>query len=123
MFEITRQFFFDAAHYMPHMREGHAYRQVHGHSFRVQVTLRGHPGPETGWVMDFAALDAILDEVRGELDHRLLNEIGGLSTPTLENICLWLRQRLADHLPGLARITVARDSVGQSCTLSCDPEH
>lgn len=123
MFEITRQFFFDAAHYMPHMQEGHAYRQVHGHSFRVQVTLRGNPSPGTGWVMDFAVLDALLEEVRGELDHRLLNEIGGLSTPTLENICLWLRQRLAGHLPGLARITVARDSIGQSCTLSCDPEN
>ena len=73
--------------------------------------------------MDFAVLDALLEEVRGELDHRLLNEIGGLSTPTLENICLWLRQRLAGHLPGLARITVARDSIGQSCTLSCDPEN
>jgi len=118
MFEISKQFYFDAAHFMPHMAQGHAYRQMHGHSFHVQIAIQGNPDPETGWVMDFEALDTIIAEVRSELDHRVLNEIEGLSTPTLENICAWLWRRLSSPIPGLSRITISRPSVGQSCTLT-----
>ncbi|MCK9991786.1 MAG: 6-pyruvoyltetrahydropterin/6-carboxytetrahydropterin synthase [Alphaproteobacteria bacterium] len=118
MFEISKQFYFDAAHFMPHMREGHAYRQMHGHSFHVRIAVRGEPDTQNGWIMDFEALDTLIAEIRNELDHHLLNDIDGLSIPTLENICAWLWRRLSNQLPGLARITVARESVGQSCTLS-----
>lgn len=121
MFEISKQFYFDAAHFMPHMAQGHAYRQMHGHSFHVQIAIQGNPDPETGWVMDFEALDTIIAEVRSELDHRVLNEIEGLSTPTLENICAWLWRRLSNQVPGLSRINIARPSVGQSCTLNGPP--
>lgn len=116
MIEISKQFYFDAAHYMPHMAEGHAYRQMHGHSFKAQIAIQGQPDPQTGWVMDFDALDQVIEAVRKELDHRTLNDIEGLAAPTLENICVWLWQRLANRLPGLARITLSRESVGQSCT-------
>lgn len=118
MFEISKQFYFDAAHFMPHMAQGHAYRQMHGHSFHVQIAIQGKPDPETGWVMDFEALDTLIAEVCSELDHRVLNEIEGLSTPTLENICAWLWRRLSSPIPGLSRITISRPSVGQSCTLT-----
>lgn len=121
MFEISKQFYFDAAHFMPHMREGHAYRQMHGHSFHAQISIQGKPDPQTGWVMDFDALDTLIAGVRGELDHRLLNEIDGLAAPTLENICAWLWRRLSGQVPGLARITLSRPSVGQSCTLTAAP--
>lgn len=118
MYEISKQFYFDAAHFMPHMAQGHAYRQMHGHSFHVQIAVQGNPHPQTAWVMDFEVLDTIIAEVRAELDHRLLNEIDGLATPTLENICAWLWRRLSSHVPGLSRVTISRPSVGQSCTLT-----
>ena len=121
MFEISKQFYFDAAHFMPHVTEGHAYRQMHGHSFHVQIAMQGIPDPQTGWVMDFDELDEIITGIRSELDLRLLNEIDGLGTPTLENICAWMWRRLSDRVSGLARITVARPSVGQSCTLGAQP--
>jgi len=118
MYEISKKFCFDAAHFMPHMQAGHAYRHMHGHSFHVDIAIRGTPQPQTGWIMDFEALDAVIAQVRSELDHHVLNEIEGLSAPTLENICAWLWRRLVNTLPGLTRITVARESVGQSCTLT-----
>lgn len=121
MYEISREFLFDAAHFMPHMHEGHAYRQMHGHSFQVRITVQGIPDPQTGWVMDFEALDACIADIRNKLDHQTLNEIEGLATPTLENICAWLWRHLASHAPGLARIRVARPSVGQSCVLTAPP--
>ena len=68
--------------------------------------------------MDFEELDAIIAGLRSELDHRLLNDIDGLAIPTLENICAWLWRRLANAVAGLARVTVARESVGQSCTMT-----
>lgn len=122
MIEISKQFYFDAAHFIPHMADGHAYRQMHGHSFKVQIAVQGKSQPDTGWVMDFDALDKLVAEVRSELDHRVLNEIEGLTVPTLENLCAWLWRRLAGQLPGLARVTIARESVGQRCTLSGPPD-
>jgi len=114
--EICHEFGFDAAHRFPRMPRGHKYRQVHGHSFRAEITLRGAPRPPQGFVADFAQLEKACLALRNRLDHSLLNDIAGLRNPSLENLCLWLWGRLAGKFPGLARVTVRRDSLGQSCT-------
>jgi len=114
--EICYEFGFDAAHRFPRMPRGHKYRQVHGHSFRAEITLRGAPRPPQGFVADFAQLEKACLALRNRLDHSLLNDIAGLRNPSLENLCLWLWGRLAGKFPGLARVTVRRDSLGQSCT-------
>jgi len=116
--EIGYEFGFDAAHHFPRMPRGHAYRGVHGHSFRVAVALRGAPLPPHGFVSDFARLERACAALRRRLDHALLNRIAGLSNPSLENLCAWIWRRLAPTFPGLARVTVRRDSLGQSCTYS-----
>jgi 6-pyruvoyltetrahydropterin/6-carboxytetrahydropterin synthase len=46
----------------------------------------------------------------------MLNDIAGLDKPSLENLCLWIWDRLVPRFPGLARVTVRRDSCGQSCS-------
>lgn len=112
---ITKQFSFDAAHYLPHMPEGHPNRRLHGHSFRVIVALDGTPRPDTGQIRDFGEVERVLAGVREDLDHRFLNEIDGLAAPTLENIARWLWARLRTPLPELARIEVHRDSCGEAC--------
>jgi len=114
--EICHEFGFDAAHHFPGMPRGHKYRGVHGHSFRVEVALRGTPRPPSGFVADFARLERACLALRSRLDHGLLNDIAGLKNPSLESLCLWIWQRLAAKFPGLARVTVRRDSLGQSCT-------
>jgi 6-pyruvoyltetrahydropterin/6-carboxytetrahydropterin synthase len=53
--------------------------------------------------------------VREALDHRLLNEVDGLTQPTLERVAMWLWDRLHNRLPGLAEIEVARDSCHEGC--------
>jgi 6-pyruvoyltetrahydropterin/6-carboxytetrahydropterin synthase len=50
------------------------------------------------------------------LDHGLLNEVDGLAVPTLENICLWVWQRLKPDHPALVRVTVLRPTLGETCT-------
>jgi 6-pyruvoyltetrahydropterin/6-carboxytetrahydropterin synthase len=114
--EICHEFGFDAAHRFPGMPRGHKYRGVHGHSFRVEVAVRGVPRPPAGFVSDFALLEKACRTLHGRLDHALLNDIAGLKNPSLENLCVWLWSRLARKFPGLARVTVRRDSLGQSCT-------
>lgn len=117
LFEITKAAAFDAAH---HLHQGPAdsrHRRMHGHSFRVEATLRGPAQPRTGWVEDLSALDEALRAVAAELDHSLLNDHPGLETPTLERLCAHFAARLQARFPALARIVVSRPSVGESCAL------
>ncbi|HEY1753489.1 MAG TPA: 6-carboxytetrahydropterin synthase [Caulobacteraceae bacterium] len=117
VFEITKAAAFDAAHRLPAHPEGAPYTALHGHSFRVEATLRGPARPPVGWVADLGALDAALKAAAAELDHTLLNETPGLESPTLEALCAHFAARLGDRFPGLVRITVSRPSVGESCAM------
>lgn len=117
-FEITKAATFDAAHYLPEGPEHRPYRQLHGHSFRVEASVRGAPDGTVGWVADLADLEADLRAAAGELDHGLLNDKPGLERPTLETLCGWFADRLSAHYPGLSRITVSRPTLGESCTVT-----
>jgi 6-pyruvoyltetrahydropterin/6-carboxytetrahydropterin synthase len=112
---IYKEFTFEAAHFLPSAPLGHPNSRVHGHSFRVRVTLDGEPDEKTGVVMHLDDVEAALADVREGLDHRFLNEVEGLSQPTLERIAMWLWDRLHNRLPGLAEIEIARDSCREGC--------
>ena len=116
IFEITKAAAFDAAHFLPAGPRAE-YQRLHGHSFRVEATLRGPMSGPPGWVEDLGALDEALAAIAGELDHRSLNEVAGLESPTLEHLCLHFAARLKPRFPGLARVTVSRPTVGETCAL------
>jgi 6-pyruvoyltetrahydropterin/6-carboxytetrahydropterin synthase len=112
--EITQQFGFDAAHFLEQspLRTN---RRMHGHSFYAEVTLRGEPDPEKGWVRDFTEVNAALSEIRSELDHQLLNDLEGLGAPTLENLARYIYREAKSRLPEVCRVRLSRPSSGQSC--------
>ena len=112
--EIFKEFGFEAAHRLPNVPEGHKCARLHGHSFRVEVHVRGDLDPRLGWVMDFADLKAAVKPVIAELDHYYLNEIAGLENPTSEVLARWLWARLLPALPTLTRIVVR-----ETCTSGC----
>jgi 6-pyruvoyltetrahydropterin/6-carboxytetrahydropterin synthase len=112
--EITQQFTFDAAHQLGAGADEN--RRLHGHSFYVEVTLKGEPQSQTGFLRDFGEVEAALKTVRDMLDHRLLNEVEGLGAPTLENLARFIYARARDKLPEVARVKISRPSYGQSCT-------
>jgi 6-pyruvoyltetrahydropterin/6-carboxytetrahydropterin synthase len=118
IFEITKSATFDAAHYLAQGPEHRPYRNLHGHSFRVEATVRGQAMEPVGWVADLADLEAALKGVAAELDHGLLNDKPGLERPTLEHICLYFANRLTPAFPGLSRIVVSRPTIGESCALN-----
>jgi len=115
MMEISYRFGFDAAHRFEHYPAGHPHATLHGHSFQVEVALRGEPDPRTGFVADFGEVERACTEVRSALDHRLLNDVDGLAQPSLEHLCVWIWRRLAPRFGSIARVVVGRDSCGQSC--------
>ena len=118
VFEITKAANFDAAHSLADGPPDSRYRRMHGHSFRVEASVRGPQQGPVGWVADLGSLDLALKALAGELDHGLLNEKPGLDSPTLENLCLYFAQRLKTDFPGLSRIVVSRPSIGESCSLN-----
>ena len=83
---IYKEFFFEAAHFLPSAPSGHPNARVHGHSFRARITVDGQPDEDTGIVLHFDELEAAVADARDALDHRMLNEIEGLENPTAENI-------------------------------------
>lgn len=113
--KIYKDFTFEAAHYLPSAPPGHPNSRIHGHSFRARVWVKGEPDAETGVVFHFDELSAAIADAREALDHRLLNEVEGLAAPTLERIAQWLWRRLANRVPGLASIEIARDSCHEGC--------
>jgi 6-pyruvoyltetrahydropterin/6-carboxytetrahydropterin synthase len=112
---IYRDFFFEAAHYLPSAPEGHPNSRIHGHSFRARVWIEGEPSADTGVVFHFNDLSAAMADAREALDHHLLNKVDGLSKPTLEHIAIWLWNRLDNKVPGLAQIEIHRDSCHEGC--------
>ena len=75
LIRITREFSFEMAHAL----EGYdgACRQIHGHSYRLFVTVQGNPSadpadPKCGMVMDFGILKALVNRVIiSQFDHTL----------------------------------------------------
>ena len=104
---LERDYRFEAAHSLPNVPKGHKCFRLHGHSYRVVVGVEGDVDPEIGWLLDFAAIDAIAAPIIDRLDHRTLNDLAGLDNPTSENLAFWLWRELAPRLPQLADITVA----------------
>ena len=114
---LTKSVNFEAAHHLHQGDATHPYRRLHGHSFRLDVCVEDEPDGQDHWVRDFAELAAAIGEVHAVLDHSFLNEIEGLETPTLENICAWVAVKLRPRLPNLKRVSVARPSLGEMCTV------
>ena len=108
---------FEAAHRLPRVPPGHKCVRLHGHSFRIEVAIRGPVREETGWLIDFADLEAAWKPLHEQLDHRYLNEVPGLENPTSEIIARWIWERLSRSLPGLCRITVY-----ETCDARCEYE-
>lgn len=101
---IRKQFTFEAAHVLP-WHPGKCAR-LHGHSYRLEVTLQGplqSEGPSRGMVEDFDAISRVVErEIIAELDHCSLNDL--MENPTAEVIARWIWSRLAGHFPHLDEV-------------------
>jgi 6-pyruvoyltetrahydropterin/6-carboxytetrahydropterin synthase len=98
---ITATYSFEAAHWLPHVPDGHKCKRLHGHNYKIEVAVAG-PLDERGFVIDYAELDVVVQPIIDRLDHRCLNDIPGLENPTSEILALWLRDRIKASLPAFS---------------------
>ena len=104
--KLKKIFKFDAAHRLTKLKEGAKCGNLHGHTFRVEIIVRGKVDKDRGWLIDFEDIKKIVKPYIDILDHSYLNQIDGLENPTAENICLWLWEKLKHRLPLLHEIVV-----------------
>jgi 6-pyruvoyltetrahydropterin/6-carboxytetrahydropterin synthase len=99
--ELTIEVTFCGALELPNL-EGPCQR-LHGHDYRLAVTVQGHPDGHTGAIVDFVALRrTVEEEVVSPLDHRRLNDI--VENPTAEHLVMWMWNRLKGRVPALSQI-------------------
>ena len=110
MMYVTRRTQFSAAHRLFNPTFSHEQNEevfdkcnnVHGHNYTLEVTVKGIPDPETGYVIDLKKLNRMLDEyIIDRVDHKDLNKdvdfLLGL-IPTAENILLRFWQILEPNI-------------------------
>jgi 6-pyruvoyltetrahydropterin/6-carboxytetrahydropterin synthase len=114
---LVQAFRFEAAHRLPRVPAGHKCARLHGHSFKIEVAVRGPVDEATGWLVDYADIEAAWAPLFAQVDHNYLNEVPGLENPTSELIARWVWERLARKLPELERVTVF-----ETCDARCEYE-
>ena len=105
MYYITVEDHFDAAHYLRNYRG--KCENVHGHRFKVEVTVSADTLNETGLAYDFTTLKQHLKEITSSFDHCCLNDSPPFDTinPSSENIARTVYERLITCLPAGVMLT------------------
>ncbi len=110
---VTREAHFNAAHRLHNPARSDEWNRetfglcnlpnFHGHNYVLEVTVKGTPDADTGYVIDLGVLkDLIETHIVSHVDHRNLNvDVDFLSgvMPSTENLVVAFWQRLAPHLP------------------------
>ncbi len=104
--DLFFRFDFAAARYLPNLPASHRCSRLHGHTFHVELTIRGELGDAAGWIVDFDDVDRAMVELKDALDHRQLNDIPGLENPTTERLAAWLWAHIAQRFAALYSVTV-----------------
>jgi 6-pyruvoyltetrahydropterin/6-carboxytetrahydropterin synthase len=98
---------------------GHALRgyrgkceNVHGHNYRVRVTVEGPALDSIGLLVDFTLLKQVMREIIGRLDHQFINDLDPFRAvnPSAENLAKYFYDEMQlglKNLPPGARITDA----------------
>ncbi|MGM0596646.1 MAG: 6-carboxytetrahydropterin synthase QueD [Myxococcota bacterium] len=104
--KLVKKFHFEAAHRLVNAPDGHKCRNLHGHSFKFEIEVKGKVDPERGWFMDYKDISRIAKPVVEELDHSYLNDIPGLENGTSENLAKWIWEKIDTKIKGLHRVSV-----------------
>ena len=114
MWEITKSFKFESAHTLNRVVETEGSRRIHGHSYRAEVALRGSAERGSGMVADLGSVERALKHTKDALDHRFLDDVADLGPATMENLSKWIWDHIRPQFPQLVRVTIYRDSLGES---------
>ncbi|GAB4234982.1 MAG: 6-carboxytetrahydropterin synthase QueD [Deltaproteobacteria bacterium] len=112
MYSLTVRATFSAAHRLREY-EGNCER-LHGHNWRVEVTVESPTLDSRGIALDFRGIKAALNDLLSRFDHRFLNDVPPFDgmNPSSENLARHLFEEMGKSVPAPAR--VARVTVWES---------
>lgn len=98
MFEVTVEHSFAAGHALREYKG--KCENVHGHNYRVQVTVEGERLNRIGLLVDFVELKRAVRQTCEQLDHQFINDLEPFTTlnPSAENIAKYLYERVTGTL-------------------------
>ena len=113
MYEISRDLCFSAAHQL--RGYGGKCESLHGHNWRVRVSVRAKELDHLGMVIDFKDLKGAMEKVLDRLDHHLINEVPPFDrdNPSAERIARYVAEEV-DRLLSNDRVAVHRCEVWES---------
>ena len=114
MHTIFKDFTFAAAHAI----RGHTRgcENLHGHNYRVRVHLKAERLDELGMVLDFADLKAMVQDILGPFDHRVINDIPPFDrrNTTAELLSQYVFEEVGKRLEEQERVRVTRVEVWEN---------
>jgi 6-pyruvoyltetrahydropterin/6-carboxytetrahydropterin synthase len=100
MFEVSVEQSFAAGHAL---RNYHGKcENVHGHNYKVRITVAGERLDETGLLVDFIELKRLMEAAIEYLDHRFINDLPPFDeiNPSAENIAKYFYNRVSRGIDG-----------------------
>ena len=118
MFEVSVDRTFAAGHALRNYRG--KCENVHGHNYRVQITVEGKELDSTGLLVDFLELKRLTDEVVEYLDHQFINDLTPFDVlnPSAENIAKYFHDRVSAGLKDEAVVRISQVRVWETDTSS-----
>jgi 6-pyruvoyltetrahydropterin/6-carboxytetrahydropterin synthase len=101
MFEVSVEETFSAGHALRGYRG--KCENVHGHNYRVQVTLQGPQLDGIGLLVDFTQLKEVMRGIIRKLDHQFINDLEPFRevNPSAENMAKYFYDEVIGQLGGL----------------------
>lgn len=121
MFVLTIEEQFSSAHQLRGYRG--KCENLHGHNWKVVLSVKGEKLDEIGLLIDFGDLKAILKKIISELDHTNLNDIPYFSihNPSSEHIAKYIAEQFIGELSEkkIGHICLESVTVWESATARC----
>jgi len=109
-FELKQHFQIESARFLPNLDKNHPCSNMHGHSFKIILSITGPLLPEFGWVIDYHEITKVMSPILTLLDHKVLNDVPGLLNPTSEHLAKWLFENIKEKIPQLKSVNISETS-------------
>jgi 6-pyruvoyltetrahydropterin/6-carboxytetrahydropterin synthase len=114
MFEVTVEQTFAAGHALRNYRG--KCENVHGHNYRVRVTVQGNQLDATGLLVDFLEVNRLISGTVEYLDHRFINDLPPFDrlNPSAENIAKYFYEKVSRGLKSEVAAQVSQVQVWET---------
>ena len=118
MFEVSVQQTFAAGHALRNYRG--KCENVHGHNYRIEITVQGERLASNGLLVDFIELKRVMKDTIDYLDHRFINDLEPFTelNPSAENIAKFFHDRISEGLRTEVPVRIAEVKVWETDTSS-----